>query len=268
MERFITRNAENGTSGSRKRPSDNPETPQTSGKKIRPNDTLLYSNYFSPLMNDNGEATPVTNNKIKTKNPFLPAIILHQELVNPKSTYEKIRSWAKHPVYFKQRGPVRHIHATHKEDFIYIKQQLSALQFKWTSHKSEDDIPKKLILKGIDKSYTEDEVYTDLKKQFNSVIKVKQLTKADEDGKLIPLGVYLVYFEWNTRLSVAMKVIRFCCYHKVNWNHFVPNKKQRKSNNVINVNFLTIIVLNVVWKLVVSNVVISIVLVNVQKLRV
>lgn len=230
MDKFITRDADRGPTSSRKRPADGMSTPTASEKKQKqnPDDTLLNSNFYSPLINDNGDATPFIKERNTRKDPFLPAIILHQELINPKSTYEKIQSWAEKPVYFRQRGSTRHIHATDKNDFIKIKQQLSALQFKWTSHKAEDDIPKKLILKGIDKTYTEDEVCLDLQQQFSSVLKVKQLTKTDEDGKHCPLGVYLVYFKWSTRLSVAMKIIKYVCHHKITWNFFRSQQKARK----------------------------------------
>lgn len=227
MDKFLVKTGDRGPPTGRKRILDDPSTPICSEKKSRPSDeALLQSNYFSPLLNDNGE-TPAAGN-LRRKEPFIPAIILHQELTNPKSTFDKIKSWAKNPVYFKQRGAVRHIHATHKDDFVNIKAQLSTINFKWTSHKAEDDIPKKLILKGIDKSYTEDEVLEDIKKQFNTVQKVKQLTKTGEDGKQISLGVYLVYFQWSTRLSIPMKVIKYVCHHKIKWDYFHSQRKQNK----------------------------------------
>lgn len=235
MDKFLTRNG--------KRPLEDVVTPTDPEKKQKPNDnTLLASNYYSPLNKDNGVFTPAPNKPIRRKDPHLPAIILHQELQNPKSTYQKIQSWAKNPVYFKTRGAVRYIHATNKDDFIKIKEQLSAIQFKWTSHKAEDDIPKKLILKGIDKTYTEDEVFEDLQQQFSAVQKVKQLTKTDEHGKHLPLGVYLIYFDWDVKLSVPMKVIKYVCHHKIKWDYF---RSQQKSNNVLNVSFLTITAPNV-----------------------
>lgn len=219
MDKFLVKSGDRGPANGRKRNLEDPTTPVFSEKKQKSNHkTLLRSNYFSPLLHDDGES--IAKDNIRQKEPFIPAIILHQELQNPKSTYDKIKSWAKNPVYFKQRGATRYIHATNKQDFIHIKTQLSEINFKWTSFKAEDDIPKKLILKGIDKTYTKDDVYENIKKQFNAVQKVKQLTKTSEDGTIQTLGVYLVYFQWNTRLSVPMKVIKYVCYHKIKWDHF------------------------------------------------
>lgn len=120
-----------------------------------------------------------------------------------------------------------HIHATDKDDFILIKKQLTSLNFKWISHKAQDEIPKKLVLKGIDKSYTDTEVLDDLKQQYEHVSGVKQMT-ALKDGKHVPIGVYLVYFEWNTKLSIPKKVIKYCCHHKIKWDYFRSNDKSRK----------------------------------------
>lgn len=182
-----------------KRKNDEPETPvDTGNKKMRPeDDALLSSNFYSPLLHDKGDEQVITKNtQQKAKNPYLPPIILHQELINPKSTYQKIQSWAKNPVYFKANGQVCHIHATNKDDFIVIKEQLTALDFKWTGHKAQDDIPKKLVLKGIDRTYTDEEVLDDLKQQYEYVSAVKQMTTL-KDGKHLPIGVYLVYGTQN-----------------------------------------------------------------------
>lgn len=210
---------------SRKRPFEDQAQPDTS-KKNRLDDTLLNSNYYSPLnMNDNGDYTSSILKQTRVRKPRIPPITLHQELKNPKDTYEKIQSWAAKPVYFKKSGDVRYIYATEKDDFIKIKEQLNLIKFQWTSHKAEDDLYKKLVLKGLDRFYTDVEVYDDLKKQLESVVKVKQCTRTDEDGQTIPLGVYIVYFEWNTMLSVPKKVIKYCCHHKISWEYLRKNRR-------------------------------------------
>lgn len=237
MDKFVVRapgqrdNVVNDKTPSRKRSSEDSD-PSSNAKKLKNtlDDTLLNSNYFSPLTTtDNDDQISSTKMRtLRTRKPRIPPITLHQKLVNPKSTYETIQSWAIKPVYFKQSGDIRYIYATDKDDFIKIKEQLNLIKFQWTSHKAEDDLYKKLVLKGIDKSYTEEEVYDDMKKQFSAVTKVKQLTKTTDDGKHIPIGVYVVYFEWNTILSVPQKIIKYCCYHKVTWEHM-----HKRKNNIL-----------------------------------
>lgn len=197
-------------------------TVATPAKKL-----MLKSNYYSPLTKDDGTPVVPETHEIRPREPKIPPIILHQELSNPKDTLEKIQSWAKAPVYFKTFGNVRHIYATKKDDFIIIKEQLKLIKFGWTSYNAEDDVHKKLVLRGIDKSYTESDVYEDLITQFDAVVRVKQLTKKTEDGKQIPIGVYIVYFKWNTILSVAKKVIKYCCHHKISWSYFHSTQQKQ-----------------------------------------
>lgn len=236
MDKFVFRrqtghqDPENVASPNRKRASEEPDL-HDSVKKSRNdvNETLNQNNYYSPLQNDdNGDVIPPNSKNVRTRKPRIPPITLHQELVNPKKTYEQIQSWAKKPVYFKQSGNVRYIYATEKDDFIKIKEHLNLIKFQWTSHAAEDDLHKKLILKGVDKSYTQEEVYDDLKTQFSSVVKVKQLSKTSEDGQPIAMGVYVVYFDWNTILSVPQKVVKYCCFHRISWEHL----RKKRQNNV------------------------------------
>lgn len=219
-----------GTPGM-KRGHDNLNSPLESVKKAKissKGNDLLDSNFYSPLVDDNGDCVAPTIQTRRVREPRLPPITLHQNLTNPKDTYKRIQSWASKPVYFKQVGAVRQIYATHKDDFVKIKEQLKAINFLWTGHKAEDDMHRKLVLKGIDKSYTESEVYEDIKLQFDTVVKVRQMTK-NVDGEHVPIGVFLVYFEWDTILTVPMKVIKYCCFHKISWHHFrAPKTSQIK----------------------------------------
>lgn len=210
-----------------KRLIDDAETPDTAKRQRNTqNDPLMANNFFSPLNdNDNGDKTAPAFKTTRSRKPPIPLITLHQQLNNPKDTYEKIQSWASKPVYFKQSGDVRYIYATDKDVFIKIKQQLNLIKFHWTSHKAEDDLYKKLVLKGVDKSYTETEVYDDCKKQFNAVVKVKQLSKQGDDGHHIQMGGYVVYLEWNTILSVPKKIIKYCYHHKISWEYMHKDRK-------------------------------------------
>lgn len=252
-----------------KRLIDDAETPDTAKRQRNTqNDPLMANNFFSPLNdNDNGDKTAPAFKTTRSRKPPIPLITLHQQLNNPKDTYEKIQSWASKPVYFKQSGDVRYIYATDKDVFIKIKQQLNLIKFHWTSHKAEDDLYKKLVLKGVDKSYTETEVYDDCKKQFNAVVKVKQLSKQGDDGHHIQMGGYVVYLEWNTILSVPKKIIKYCCHHKISWSTCIRIESTSLSNATI-VRDLDITAPSVVYLIVVSNVLSIIIVLNVRRLRV
>lgn len=82
-----------------------------------------------------------------------------------------------------------------------------------------------MILKGLDKEYTPFEVLEDIKTQIDTVLEVKQLAKTTETGEKVPLDRYLVYFTYDTRLSVVMKVLKYCCLHKIKLEYFKRTEK-------------------------------------------
>lgn len=214
------------TPGSKRRLEVQPQNEDVTSKKQKSmTDYLLHNNQFSPLKDDDeGNViiadTPKMGKKTVPEN--LPPIILHTVLTNPKDTFKKVQEWAKFPVYFKKMNDVRHVYATNKNDFNTIKQNFNDLDFKYQTFKPKDEIPKKLILKGLDGLFSPEEILDDLKKQTDSVIQVKQLTKLD-----IPIDVYLVYFKFETRLSTIMKTLKYCCYHKIKLEHFNSNTKKK-----------------------------------------
>lgn len=163
-----------------------------SAKKFK--QTLLDANYFSTLQDNKktgskNDEVIVIDDQNTNKMPRLPPIVLHNELINPKDTYSKIQSWAKNPVHFRKQGDKRLVYATDKVDFILIKEKFRELNFDWHAHKSADEIPKKLVMKGIDSSYTTEEIQDDLKSQYDAVLEVRQMSKRDEDGTKIYIPV-------------------------------------------------------------------------------
>lgn len=183
---------------------------------------LQSKNTYAALNDDDDGSSPIDNSRIieKPKEMKPPVIILHTELTNPKDTFTKIQSWADKPVYFKTIDDVRHVYAANKKDFYTIQEKFGEINFKFQTFKPRDEIPKKMILKGIDKIFSAEDILEDLKTQLDAVIDVKQLTKTTDTGAKIPLNVFLVYFTYDTRLSVAKKVLRYCCFQKINLDYF------------------------------------------------
>lgn len=189
---------------------------------------LEENNRYSTLNDDDDGSTVIdTNNVNKPREVKPPVIILHSELTNPKDTYQKIQTWVENPVYFKVKDGVRHVYTANKADFYTIQVKFEEVKFKFQTYKPRDEIPKKMILKGIDKAFTADDILQDLQSQLETVTEVKQLNKTDVKGVKQPLNVYLVYFTFDTRLSVAKKILRNCCYQKINLEYFRKNKDKK-----------------------------------------
>lgn len=184
---------------------------------------FLSNNKFGALPdNDEGHQSPnkIPDNGNISKKFRPPPIILHTELKNPKETYKQIQTWAKKPIYFKTINNLRHIHTTDKSDFYSIREKLDEIKFEYQTHTPKDEIPKKLILKGLDEAYTADEVKEDLRSQLDTVVDVKRLSKTTNTGEKVPINVFIVYFTYETRLSVAMRILQYCCLHRIKWDYF------------------------------------------------
>lgn len=184
---------------------------------------FLSNNKYGGLPdNDEGNLSPTKNldNGNTSKKFKPPPIILHTELKKPKETYKQIQTWAKKPIYFKVINNLRHIHTSDKSDFYEIRKKLDEIKFEYQTHTPKDEIPKKLILKGLDEAYTAEEVKEDLKSQLDSVVDVKRLSKTTSTGEKVPINVFIVYFTYETRLSVAMKVLQYCCLHRIKLDYF------------------------------------------------
>lgn len=126
------------------------------------------------------------------------------------------------------------VFASNKEDFNMIKQKFQKLKFDYHTYQTEDDTNKKLVLKGIDISYTAEEICADLKRQYNDVVDVKQMSKRDEKGDKTFIAVYVVYFKWDTRLAVVKKLLQYCCYHRIKWDYFRSKNSNRKVKQCFN----------------------------------
>lgn len=225
MDQFLLRGGPPVTPRN-KRSFDEVDSAAKSAKKLK--QTLLDNNIYSQLKNDDkGDDIHTHVPTQNTKKPRLPPIVLYSQLVNPKDTYSKIQSWVKKPIHFKKQGDRRLVYATDKEDFDIIKNKFRELNFDWHGHKSQDDMPKKLVLKGIDAAYSKEEILDDLKSQYEHVTDVRQMSKTNDKGEKIAIAVYVVYFTWSTRLSVAKKVLQYCCYHKVKWEYLQKNRSNK-----------------------------------------
>jgi hypothetical protein len=187
-------------------------------------ETIPTANSYERL-SDNDEGHQSTSSqtfrKSGTKTEPMPPIVLLSELKNPKETYEKIAGWLEGRVYFKVVRERRMIYTYKKSDFQKVQEKFREMNFQYHTYTPKDEIPKKLILKGIDPIYTVEEIYEDLLEQYAKVRDVHQLRSPDQQKVY---NIYLVHFEPDTDLSYVKKLIRYVYKHKISWEHYKKKK--------------------------------------------
>ena len=130
----------------------------------------------------------------------------------------------------KIKNTIQYIYTTNLKDFKAIKQLLSKLNFKYFTYTPREQLHKKLLLRGVDKAYTAEEVLADLKDTVDvvqNVIQFKNLPEKD-GGSPTMTGNYLVYFTHDTNLNAIMKSVLYCLHHKITWSFY---KKPQKYKN-------------------------------------
>jgi hypothetical protein len=213
----------NGPAPVKRRQDDKPLASAMATKK-RMVDTIPTANSYERLP-DNDEGHQSTSSQIIRKSgkktEQMPPIVLVTELKNPKETYEKIAGWLEGRVYFKVVRERRMIYTYKKTDYQKVQEKFREMKFQYHTYTPKDEIPKKLILKGIDPIYTVDEIYEDLFEQYAKVKDVHQLRSPDQQKVY---NIYLVHFEPDTDLSYVKKLIRYVYKHKISWEHYQKKK--------------------------------------------
>lgn len=167
---------------------------------------ITDENRFNGLKDDdNGEVME----------PF-PPIVIAAELKNPRDTYAKIKSWAQN-IHFRttMRGK-KQIITYNKVDYDMIKKRLDECAIEYYTYTPKADKVKHMVLKGIDPSYTVEEICDDLMKQSEAIVDVVQM-KCKKPGENLgkPLNIYLVTIKFGTSISDLKKSVRYCCDHKI-----------------------------------------------------
>lgn len=78
------------------------------------------------------------------------------------------------------------------------------------------------MLKGIDKNYSNDEILTDLQTQLkeHGIVVVKVVRLIAKNGVTTTSQPCLIYFNSNTNINFVNRAIRYCCDHRIKWEHY------------------------------------------------
>lgn len=163
------------------------------------------------LLSDDAEERENIDRVLPTR---FPPIIIGQEQVNIKDTHQKIKGWVK-KVHFKTNSSKeQQIYTYTKEDYVTVKQKLSAAGINFYTFTPADEKKYRVVLKGIDSDYDVADIKDDLITQCKDIVDVKQM-KSIRNGTDAFLPLYEVTVKSLTKYSTLKKSIFYCCDHRV-----------------------------------------------------
>lgn len=114
---------------------------------------LSSNNIYAPLLD-----APENPNTVKTLK-HLPPIKITQKLNNPKEVKQTIREWVSGTIHFRTGKDVTEILVYSVADHTLLQNKLKEAKVEFFTFTPKSEIPKKLVIKGIDSSYTVDKKY-------------------------------------------------------------------------------------------------------------
>lgn len=183
-------------------------------------DDYLSNNIFKPLIDAPEELNleSVTSKTLK----HLPPSKITQKLNNLKEAKQSIKQWSSGTVHFRSGKEHTEILVYSVTDHKLLQTKLKEENIQFFTFTPPSEIPKKLVIKGIDSSYSTDEILDDLQKQLSEhkITVVKVVPLLDKNGQSSANNPCLVYFNSNTNINFVTRSIRYCCDHRIKWDHF------------------------------------------------
>lgn len=176
------------------------------------------NNIYSPLIDAPEDVAKSTKESLK----HLPPIKIVQKLLDSKTFKEEVRKWVTGKIHFRVAKDSTEILTYSVEDHKTVQCKLKAAKIQFFSFTPASEISKKLVIKGIDKNYSVDEVLTDLQQQLqeNDITVIKVVPLVNKKGQSSDANPCLVYFNSNTNVNFVTRVVRYCCSHRIKWEHF------------------------------------------------
>lgn len=218
-------------SGKKRGISSNNSTPNS--KKVRGLNEQNLSNNFS-ILSDNGDmdaemallqASKLRHQAKKVTKP-MPPIIITQGLKQPKETHQKIQSWVNNAIYFKIKAGNTEIITSTVDDHTTIQSRLKEVQIEFITSAPPNTQNKRMVLKGIDKNYSIDDIITNLRGQGLNIIKAEQLL-SKKTGTSSDRNPCAVWFSPDTNIAFVTRNIKYCCHYRVQWSKFMQPRINR-----------------------------------------
>lgn len=165
-------------------------------------------------------------NVIKKVPKPMPPIIITQGLKQPKETHQKIQGWISNKLHFKIKAGNTEIITYTVDDHTTIQDKLREVQIEFITSAPRNTQNKRMVLKGIDKTYSTEEILSDLQGQGVKAIRIEQLVskKSGESSDRNPCSVW---FSPDTNVGFVTRNIKYCCHHRIQWANFVSPRVNR-----------------------------------------
>lgn len=149
----------------------------------------------------------------------LPPIVVKTNIATPKVFMGKIKEYVKDGVSFKKGHESISIFTNSLTDFESIKTKLSDA-YEFFTYTPKMNKPKKLVLKGIDKSFTPDEIKSELTGLGLKVTNVQNMFHKGDKKKVLDMFLVSVESVTNINAVIASKELKCICYHRVTWEKY------------------------------------------------
>lgn len=195
----------------------------------------VKGNKYNPLSpNDDEEddymsdSTVVSEDTKEKISEVIPPIVLKSPIENVKLFHNELKQIVTN-VELRSFYQTKQIFTHNYEDSKKVKEFLKKKGCEFYSYTHKSEAYKKLVLKGVDKSITADEVLADLKEQVpNGIAQVKQMTMrpkeppgaAGNSKQKIPMNAFVVYVNPGTKLVEVRQKVKIVVFHRIIWESY------------------------------------------------
>lgn len=190
-------------------------------------DASLYnidtSNRFSSLEEVNMDPEEPTGPSVKAKRP--PPLVIRSKLEQATLFFKKIRSLVKGEVEFKCIAREDYEKTLIKTNVIneykIIKTYLVQHNYQFYTYGLEEEVPVKIVLKGLHRSVTSEEVRNSLRDQGHEPLDIIQLTRKGSD---IKIPTFILKYAPGKDIKPVTS-IKHLFYTKIYWEKFKSSQR-------------------------------------------
>lgn len=147
----------------------------------------------------------------------IPPITITKAFKNPKEAISNMQSMIKGKANFKILKEGYIVSTESLEDHSTFKEFLAKQHLPFYTYTTSDKKPLRMVLKGVHRTYTPEEIVSDLKSQNVVALSVQPMFGKGKEK----MDMFIVNFEQGTRINELTKAIKHVCHQCISWHQFV-----------------------------------------------